>query len=892
MKNVLKMPLWGPYSKKYMGITRVVDTAAKSGGRFDFIVHPTLWNSSVPVPNVTVPSNYHLWRCNDDYSFYSYRYELEWKDRVYADISFSKINDEAYLVRTEFHNNTELSHQCVLNYFSALEYPEPFYCDVTFPEKYDVLGAEKYTEYTYSRPRPWDNENPDAMEKGTFIDPTFYEGKGIGDRVDNAHVHFLNLLPFGADKGDKVAFKIDKQNSYSNPVLAVRYKTVTDGDAEFDVNGNKVNFESSKELTIKYIETSDSEFEFVSLGKAGIEFDFFAIVEKGTDITAEIKRFDVKPQMTVKDSKYGKQVSLEYGEVGKKFCVTTNNKKTRERELPSGSLEDALINRLSNGDITFDELQRTFSESFKEKTSDEGYFQNTLIHSIFIDAGKTHTEYAVISQNDFDSLSNEEYEKIYNERKAESSLCQFNEAGKPFEFSTSRLKATLFTNIVYPVYRHGKYVIHHTPGKRWDCFYTWDSGFIGLGMLEFSPKLAEYILDTYLSEPENKDFAFLHHGSPVPTQFYLYLELLKRENNKEKLLEHYEMAKRYYDFMAGNTEGSTTRKFGNGLTTTYDYFYSTSGMDDYPPQHAMIDQKMEKYCCPVISTSQAIRIGKIMKMVALALHKNDDAEAYQKDIDGFTDALTKVAWDDESGYFSYTVYDDDKNKVGFFRTEDGENLNKGMDGIYPIIAGACNDNEKKKVLAHIMSDKEMKSPVGISAVDMSAGYYGDNGYWNGNVWMSHQWFIWKTMFDLGETDFAFWIADTALNTWKVETDYSYNTYECFNIATKRGGWFHNFGGLSAPVCIWANAYYKPGTITTGLDTWVDKESADENGAVLKYKYYGNNDKYSVVICLSDKNEYSVTLNGKLIEFNERVKGAIELTISGDIKEGFVEVTKK
>ena len=125
-----KLPAWGPYSKKYMGISRVLGRIENKTGktfadavRFDFTVHPNIWNSATPVPNVTVPSSYHLWKCATDYSFYSYRYELMWKDMVYADVSFSKIDDEAYLARVEFVNNTDLSQNAVLNFFSSLEFP-------------------------------------------------------------------------------------------------------------------------------------------------------------------------------------------------------------------------------------------------------------------------------------------------------------------------------------------------------------------------------------------------------------------------------------------------------------------------------------------------------------------------------------------------------------------------------------------------------------------------------------------------------------------------------------------------------------------------------------------------------------------------------------------------
>ncbi|MDE6864352.1 MAG: hypothetical protein K2J41_08230, partial [Eubacterium sp.] len=201
-KNTIKMPLWGPYSKKYMGLSKIIKDMEDVGARFDFSVHPTLWNSSTPVPNVTVPSNYHLWHCESDYTFYSYRYELMWKDQVYADISFSKIKDNSYLMRCEFFNNTPLSQNCILNLFSSLEFPYPTYCKVNAPDNAVIKSANDYEKYVYNTPRPWDEENPDGMFKGMFVDKDFYLGKGLGDRCENYHVHFLNLQPFGCEKGD------------------------------------------------------------------------------------------------------------------------------------------------------------------------------------------------------------------------------------------------------------------------------------------------------------------------------------------------------------------------------------------------------------------------------------------------------------------------------------------------------------------------------------------------------------------------------------------------------------------------------------------------------------------------------------------------------------------
>lgn len=891
-KKIINMPVWGPYSKKYMGISKIIKELSDEGARFDFAVHPTLWNSATPVPNVTVPSNYHLWHCRSDYTFFSYRYELMWKDMVYADVSFSKINDDSYLMRCEYFNNTKLTQNCILNIFASLEFPYPSYCSVTLPENAVIKTANNYDEYEYAVPRPWDEENPDGMFKGMFSDKDFYLGKGLGDRCENYHVHFLDLKPFGCEKGDRVSYTLDKGN-VKNPIVALRYKTVTDGDARFMMNDIEIVLKNSDELTIAYLPYAEN-FKLESLGTAGVELDFLAVIENDDkdDIVIESKPYPYVPSIETVNKGKGHLTKLTYDTVNMPFYILTHSEHTRERTLDSGSLEDALINRLSNGDHTYDDLKETFSNSFKRKSSDDGFFHNSLIKSIFIEPDSSHIEYVVLSNEEPPVLSADEYENIYNNAKSGADSVSYNEAGKKYTLSTEILKSTLLTNTVYPVYRHGENVVHHTPGKRWDSFYTWDSGFIGMGLLEFSNDLCQYALDMYLCDESNKDFAFLLHGSLVPTQFVEYFELLKRTEDKKSLEFLYDKIKLYYEFLRGRNHKSTVAKFGNGLLTTYDYWYSHCGMDDYPAQVEMMNRKSQKYTCPCLSTAQIIRAGKIMKMVALSLGRDEDVKIYDADIEYSTKALNELAWDEESGYFGYTEYDENKNVTGIMRTADGENFNKGMDGIYPIVAGAVEGERKKKLLEHIKNPNEMWSQAGISAVDMSASYYFDDGYWNGNVWMSHQWFVWKTMLDNGEADFAYDIAKTALDMWKDETDFTYNTYECFGIATKRGGWFHNFGGLSAPICIWANAYFKPRTVTTGFDIWTDYQKTSDTSAEISFKYFGENEKYTILITLSDKADYTVCLDGKEIDFYQRNKGSFEITLSGDVKSGVLKIEGK
>ena len=900
-------PAWGPYGKKYMGISRIAEHEFAKGVRFDLTVAPAIFGGDIKVPNTTLPSGCHPWRCSPDYSIFTYRHDLEWKDRVYAEVSYVRLTDESTLIRTEIVNNSELIQNCVINFFESVEYPSPEYCRLSLPENCAFKKAVEYDSYDYAVKRPWDEQNADGFKKGEFADNRFVGGFGLGDRAGKWHMPHRYLPPFGAEKGDSLSLTLHCNNSFDNAVLAVRYRTSdikyehgkmvgvnyipSEKSSEFLINGKKIVFAPTNELataliSLGRVEKGDFKISLEALGTGGIEFDFFCICEKNdfADIKTAMVKYDYVPDFSAEvQPDGGYKTVCKYPCIEGSFVLRTFNGNTRLREIATGALEDCMTARLSNSDPTFDDVTESFTGAFSRKHSDDGFFSNAIIHTIFVEPHGRHIEYAVISKGETEYKSAEDYEKIYNSRLKEAAPVSLNRDGKKYEQSCEILKATVMTNAVYPIYKHGEYIIHHTPGKRWDCLYTWDSGFIGLGMLDYSERFAEYSLDTYLSEESNPDYAFLHHGSPVPVQMYLYLEMLKRSNDKSKLLAMYPRAKLYYDFLAGKVRGSTTAKLKSGLTTTYDYFYSTSGMDDYPAQVAMMDRNIRDTTAPVISTSQLIRCGKILRMAASKLGKADDAAEYTADIERLTNALTEYSWDKKSGYFSYVLHDKDYNPTGFMLTENGENLNKGLDGIYPIIAGACDNEQREAILGHLKNEKEMLSPYGISAVDMTAGYFMVNGYWNGNVWFPHQWFIWKSMLDLGESDFAYTVARLALDIWKREVDYSYYTFEMVNVVTGRGGWFHNFGGLSTPITMWANAYFKAGTLNTGFDTWVDFAEFADNNKKLRadLTYFGNSKKFTVLAAMNDDEsiKYKVTLDGTEIPFNERFKGTLEIPLS-------------
>lgn len=121
------------------------------------------------------------------------------------------------------------------------------------------------------------------------------------------------------------------------------------------------------------------------------------------------------------------------------------------------------------------------------------------------------------------------------------------------------------------------------------------------------------------------------------------------------------------------------------------------------------------------------------------------------------------ALDEDAGYFSYVRHDDKGHPVSVLRHASGANFNMGMDGASPLVAGVCTPEQESRLVGYLMSEKHIWTRYGMTAVDQSAPYYRDDGYWNGTVWMPHQWFFWKTLLDLGRADEAHQVAKTALD---------------------------------------------------------------------------------------------------------------------------------
>ncbi|MGC8782516.1 MAG: MGH1-like glycoside hydrolase domain-containing protein, partial [Anaerolineae bacterium] len=180
----LRLPAWGPYTKKYTGISHIPDVAA--GLRFDLSIFPGFYRRHVLVPNAKWESAEHPWAATADLRYFAYRYELEWKDQVYCDVSFVAFDgqEDARLVRSEFVNRTDLPQNLVLHYMAYLDFPpvrtysdEPLRpARVLLPPAALWLDAADYADLRFATTRPTDNLVTDGWRRAEIRAHGFVDG--------------------------------------------------------------------------------------------------------------------------------------------------------------------------------------------------------------------------------------------------------------------------------------------------------------------------------------------------------------------------------------------------------------------------------------------------------------------------------------------------------------------------------------------------------------------------------------------------------------------------------------------------------------------------------------------------------------------------------------------
>jgi hypothetical protein len=630
----LSLPAWGPYTKRYIGILHIPDI--KSGLRFDLSVFPGFYRRKVNVPDVLYEDDYHPWDASPNLEYFSFRHELEWKDQVYTDISYSEITSKSRLIRIECVNNTNENENLAIHFMASINFPTieeykyfiPIYPELaTLPKGAQWFDALNYEDLKFFKTRPTDNLVYNGYMRGEIRENGFVNGSGIG-------------LGFGQDEGDFVSYKINIEKDFKNALLFVRYKMDSTQKVSFNFSGiinKEITFGGSNNFAIDTIKIGKldkgiHEFTLTSNGGSGIQLDGFVVVESNDANKIEFKLKEWNPVPQIIQGPVNNSIVLKYEDVNLYYGLLWKFELAKIREWYCRDLSDFFKQEVN------EHVQNVFHGEGK------GHYTNVFLRAIVMKPKSKKIIYGVVccgTKEEVENYLNEindsqnKYESIYQVAKSHVVNIDGNPEGEEYKFGIERMNAALNCNVVYPVYTQKQYVRLRVPGRWWDCLYTWDAGFSGMGLLQTNIQRAVESLNTYVQKPGAQS-AFIHHGSAVPTQQYLFLELWDKTQSKDLLEYFYPRLKQYHEFMSGRLGSSTTNSLKSNLLKTWDYFYNSGGWDDLPPQLYTHNNKLEATVTPVITTAQEIRTAKILKMVAKYLGKNEDIKEYDNDINTFT----------------------------------------------------------------------------------------------------------------------------------------------------------------------------------------------------------------------------------------------------------------
>ncbi|MCH5720032.1 MGH1-like glycoside hydrolase domain-containing protein [Niabella hibiscisoli] len=791
------------------------------------------------------------------------------------------MDENTRLISVDFVNNTNTTRSMALNLFTSIMYPYSKRIKMEAPAHVSLLSAADYTSFT------------DSITDSKYN--LVYDGQLRGQIKDENAVSTTAVV-IGKNPGEKLHYSLKSSKAIRNGVMLLRYRSIDATTARLQIQvGDQLlqptELKVAKDYTlatvaIKNIPEGTLGMRIKTLNKAKLALDALVLANDKDlpsigfkeDVISYVPR-EIKTEVS-------NTAVFKFDDINGYYGLVWDDSLADRRVIVDDNPDRVLA--------YFDHLvKKEHRSSAKSRINgnNKGHFENLFSGPILVQPQQKRRQYFYISYGKdqkevLDKVKAfksrwKEADSIIEQQKQIANQWSVNKAGTPYLFSQQLMAATTLTNVNYPTFAGNQYLKHTTPGKRWSAFYTWDAGFIGLGYATLNLGRALESLNAYTMDSSEQS-AFLEHGTPLPVQAYLYNELWNQTQNKEMLQYFYPRLKRYYNFLNG-LEHSPTRKLQSNLVQTWDIFYNSGGWDDYSPQVFMHANKLAKSTAPTVNTSHQIRFAKLLMMAASELGYRNDIKQYEANIKDYSAALQKYSWNEASGYFGYVTHDKEGKAAGILKHASGANFNMGLDGISPLIAGICNQDQTRRILDNVFSKEHLWTDQGITAIDQSAPYYNKDGYWNGRVWMPHQWFIWKALLDVAEPQKAIQVAQTALNVWKRETDDSYNCWENFSVETGNGGGWHQFGALSSPVLNWFSSLYKPGTITHGFDIWPVSQSfgTDQSGFKGVFKLFNgsNNQSFSMLVCLNDNYEYAAICNGKELHLTKVLDGLYTFTIT-------------
>ena len=507
----IALPEWGPYSKRYIGISHVADR--ERGLRFDLSLFPGLYRRACKLPNVRTESGYHPWEASEDLRFVKHRHELLWKDRLYADITYRSLpgadqdsRDQFRLVEIEAVNNGEVPENLVFHFMANLNYPREFpHARFSLPPGMERIAPLDYTFIDYRQGAHDRHLQPDGRLLGEVPAPGSRDGLVLGLTSGEPARLIWPLPKSPEDTGHTVKNAV--KAAFGENRCLIRYRA--DAPVRITPLGN-----SAPCKTATAPPASKTASDTTELPPSG-EWRFAQIPLYPSAGTFEMPEttpgrefcWEIHPEgeflldgiFYQTSSPSGESDPLPLPEVEEYLPETRPElKEVGPRGLvlsyPGLSESYGLCwpDEISAEIRTFktDTLDELFRETLHEHVAREfvqpggGFncFTNIFLRPLALGAGERRTLQAMVCTGTANQVEREllAFQKRTDgqnpPQKAETPnnplqgdirgehFAQLLPGGEAYRFSQERMAATTLTNIVFPIRTRGQHIRHYTPG--------------------------------------------------------------------------------------------------------------------------------------------------------------------------------------------------------------------------------------------------------------------------------------------------------------------------------------------------------------------------------------------------------------------------------------------
>ena len=331
--DITSLQAWGPYSKRYAGISHIPDM--KAGMRFDFSVMPGYYRNRQFIPHVLFESSYYPWDINPSMSRITYRYEMEWKDQVFTDVTYYILDEHRTLVSMNCVNNTAVNQNLVLNLMAYIDYE----------------GEQPQFKTPKDSNIQWHNATDYISNEPVHKSPQYnlvYDGwKRNEMRTSQSLSGFVLGKGFGKNKGDKVSYEINILPGKEKGMIGFRYNTPKGKTSTFQLKGiteSRLELQGTGEYNIVSITYTCKEpgkytLELISEGTYSTDLDGFFI---GSE--EDIKQIKILPRKLsfIPEIKLGKTKQdfiLKYPECDNYYGIAWNYQASQIREVLDNNLE-------------------------------------------------------------------------------------------------------------------------------------------------------------------------------------------------------------------------------------------------------------------------------------------------------------------------------------------------------------------------------------------------------------------------------------------------------------------------------------------------------------------------------------------------------------------------